>query len=751
MSSQPRRHNALPESAKKLINRLPAIVKSLVKNKTAQFADSSRMREEALALDWNESAARTVIADIEDMLRRGVTSRPAEKPFWSPEDLALAEEIAAETSRAGVSNITRTAAYLACYEAYPELHWAFLAHMVSRNAGWNMTDLSGSRMADIIDAEEIRLNYRFLERNNALIFQDAYPQLLLYMKSRERGASHFHLLPYFHVSRFMRPFWERFWIDRGSALLTVGLIINEQNYIEKRVVRHPYFQKYVTGKTKFHLFSLAGLNQVVFPLLEREEGGNGGWNGGAAETAGTASGAQEGGPVAAPAAAGAKAGLARGETAEEGPGPDAEAAEGAAEGAAAACGAKEAGTVACETAEESLEPDAGATEGAAAVRGAKEAGTVQGEIAEESLEPDAGATEGAAAVRGAKEAGTVQGEIAGENLGQVAGAAEGAAAVRGAKEAGTVQGEIAGENLGQVAGAAEGAAAARGAKEAGTVQGEIAGENLGQVAGAAEGAAAVRGAKAEASRGEGDGEAGNTALRGSGAGGATSGGAGANTSAAGYGTDAGGEGGAAAYCSNAGEGAPQARCSGGDSAEGAALPGRAGAGSGAAEAQGAAPQPGPVAGWEVRRLAGRVVSDFGSLPARIALGKSLYAMLMGYRAVRCGAERFAASVPHSGSRADYWPGLFTANKEEALTAARQGSELLQSETLPAGERLYSPKLLSAWGDTPYEPISREDWLKDHSALNGISAPKRPFLCDISREHRSGILETALLHDALGDS
>ncbi|MEC0151697.1 DUF2515 family protein, partial [Paenibacillus macerans] len=419
MSSQPRRHNTLPESAKKLINRLPAIVKSIVKNKTAQFADSSRMREEALALDWNESAARTVIADIEDMLRRGVTSRPAEKPFWSPEDLALTEEIAAETSRAGVSNITRTAAYLACYEAYPELHWAFLAHMVSRNAGWNMTDLSGSRMADIIDAEEIRLNYRFLERNNALIFQDAYPQLLLYMKSRERGASHFHLLPYFHVSRFMRPFWERFWIDRGSALLTVGLIINEQNYIEKRVVRHPYFQKHVTGKTKFHLFSLAGLNQVVFPLLEREEGGNGG----AAETAGTASGAQEGGPAAAPAAAGAKSGPTRG---------------------------------------------------------------------------------------------------------------------------------------------------------------EIAGESLGPDAGAAEGAAAVRGAKAEASRGEGDGGAGNTARNGPGAGGAAPGGvtpgrAGANTSAAGYETDIGGdggEGGAAAYCSNAGEDAPQARCFGGDSAEGAALPGR---------------------------------------------------------------------------------------------------------------------------------------------------------------------------------
>lgn len=537
MSSQPRRHNVLPENAKKLITRLPAIIGSIFKNKTAQFADSSRMREEALTLDWNESAARTVIADLECMLRRAVTSRPGEEPFLSPEDVVLAEEIAAETNRAGVSNITRTAAYLACYEAYPELHWAFLAHMVSRNAGWNMTDLSGSRMADIIDAEEIRLTYRFLERNNALIFQDAYPQLLLYMKSRERGASHFHLLPYFHVSRFMRPFWERFWIDRGSALLTIGLIINEQNYIEKRVVRHPYFQKYVTGKIKFHLFSLAGLNQVVFPLLEREEGGDEG----AAEAAGTGLGVQEG--------------------------------------------------------------------------------------------------------------------------------------------------------------------------------------------------VATGAAKAGPARGERAGEAGDTAQSGPGAG--------ENTSAVGCGAD---------VRSDGGEGVPEAGypC-GSDSAEGAALPGLAAAGSGAAAAQGAAPQPGPAAGWEVRRLAGRVVSDFGSLPARIALGKSLYAMLMGYRAVRSGAERFAASVPHSGSRADYWPELFTANKEEALTAGRQASELLQSETLPAGERLYSPKLLSAWGDTPYEPISREDWLKDNSALDGISAPKRPFLCDISREHRGGILETALIHDAMGDS
>ncbi|WP_392396614.1 DUF2515 family protein [Paenibacillus rubinfantis] len=258
---------------RRLVFRLPAVFSTMLRSKTASFSDSSRMRKETVSLGWNEAAASTVITEIEEQLRRTAPSRPASTgEEYSAEDLRLVEAIAEETRLAGANNISRTAAYLACYQTCPELHWAFLAHMVSRNAGWNMTDLHSSRMADVVDAEERRLTYRFLERSNALIFQDAYPQLRLYMKSRELGASRFHLLPFFHVSRFMRPFWERFWIDRGSALLTIGLIINEQNYIEKRVVRHPYFQKHVTGKMNFRLFSLAGLNQVVFPLIEQAKG-----------------------------------------------------------------------------------------------------------------------------------------------------------------------------------------------------------------------------------------------------------------------------------------------------------------------------------------------------------------------------------------------------------------------------------------------------------------------------------------------
>ncbi|MNM78447.1 hypothetical protein D3C81_903490 [compost metagenome] len=465
-----------PSGIKQFIRRLPATISEMVKGKAAGIADSSRLREERIALDWNEASARTVISEIEDILRRGVATRSEEEPL-NEADRALVEEISLATSRAGISNITRTEAYLACYQAYPELHWAFLAHMVSRNAGWNMTDLRGSRVCDILDEETKRTMYRFLERSNALIFQDAYPQLLLYIKSRELGSSRFYLLPYFHVSRFMRPFWERFWIDRGSALLTVGLIINEQNYVEKRVIRHPYYQKYVTDRAHFHISSITGLNQIVFPLMED-------------------------------------------------------------------CECVEAG-----------EKDEGAKDDRPADQPADQPETAVAE------------------------------EISAEALCQ-----------------------------------------------------------------------AAYGMLAEGCRGDG----------------------------------------------------------------------------------------------QVRRLAGRVVSDFGSLSARIALGKNLYAMLMGLRAVRSGAERFAESVPHTGSREDYWPELFTANIEEALTSPLQGSELLKSETLPPGKRLYSPKLLDAWGDTPYEPITREDWLKDWGALDGISPPQSPYLCDISREHRLGILKTALAHDAADD-
>ncbi|USB32553.1 DUF2515 family protein [Paenibacillus sp. YPG26] len=434
---------------KEMLSTFPSMVSEVVKSKTAGIAASSRLREERVSLDWNEASARTVYSEIEDLLRRSSQGRNMDEHLAAshfPDGLTSADqdiiqEIENAVSRGNISNLTRTEAYLKCYEAYPELHWSFLAHMVSRNAGWNMSDLRGGQMYPLLSEASKEITYRFLERCNALIFQDAYPQLLLYMKSREIGSSLFYLLPHFHVSRFMQPFWERFWLERGSALLAVGLIINEQNYIEKRVVQNPYFQNRVTDKVNFHLHSWAGLNQIVFPLLDED-------------------------PL-----------------------------------------------------------------------------TAFGEAisAPDPLCPDE----------------------------------------------------------------------------------------------------------------------------------------------------------------------------------------------------------------SIPRLAGRILGDFSSLNARITFGKSLYALLFGLTSLRKGAETFASRIPHTGSRSDYWPGLFTTHKEEALTTGLEGSELLEQGNLPPGKRLYAPQLLDAWGDTSYEPISREDWMQDHSALDGLSKPQQPFLCDISFEHRLGIIKTAFAHDAAG--
>ena len=58
-------------------------------------------------------------------------------------DLKLLKKIKDETILFNKNNVTRTKAYLDFYIRHPEIHWVFLAHMVSRNAGWNMTDLKG--------------------------------------------------------------------------------------------------------------------------------------------------------------------------------------------------------------------------------------------------------------------------------------------------------------------------------------------------------------------------------------------------------------------------------------------------------------------------------------------------------------------------------------------------------------------------------------------------------------------------------
>jgi hypothetical protein len=216
----------------------------------------------------NESEVQEIRRLLTEMLQK--SSGPALDPSQlQGEERLLYERIRRAVNKHNRNNITRTAAYYEVYKRSPELHWALLAHMVSRNGGYNMTDLRGELIGRVMEEGEAEQFFQFLERANWLIFGDAYPQLLLYEESRKRGKPLFHLLPCFGVSRFMSVIWQRFFVTGDSALLTLALIVNEQNFIEHRVVQHVKY-KPVVESFEFQAQTYLNLTQVVFPFQTRQ-------------------------------------------------------------------------------------------------------------------------------------------------------------------------------------------------------------------------------------------------------------------------------------------------------------------------------------------------------------------------------------------------------------------------------------------------------------------------------------------------
>jgi len=193
----------------------------------------------------------------------------------SLEDEQIGSNIEQETSTLNRNNLTRTNAYWAVFNKYPELHWAFLAHMVSRNGGWSMTDLKGQWLPQLQNQKHTADIFKLLESCNSLIFGDAYPQLRLYIESKRIGRSLFGLLPRFGVSSFMIPFWNRFWMDGNPVPLTEALIINEQHFIQLRVVEDAYYKRNVLDTLSFRSQPWLQLNQIVFPLWPKAQHGQG--------------------------------------------------------------------------------------------------------------------------------------------------------------------------------------------------------------------------------------------------------------------------------------------------------------------------------------------------------------------------------------------------------------------------------------------------------------------------------------------
>jgi hypothetical protein len=216
----------------------------------------------------NKSNKFTLTKELMALKNVLIQAKTVPIPTLTKDEKQLVEKIKSKTAELNQDNVTRTKAYLDFYKLHPEIQWAFLGHMVSRNGGWNMTDLKGDFIKGLLDKQTRQEFFSFLERGNWLIFQDAYPQFLLYEESLIRKKKLFHLLPYFSVSIFMKTIWNDFWNHGNKYILTIALVINEQSYLEKRVMENNHFKQKVFETFEFKLQELLSFNHILFPYLK---------------------------------------------------------------------------------------------------------------------------------------------------------------------------------------------------------------------------------------------------------------------------------------------------------------------------------------------------------------------------------------------------------------------------------------------------------------------------------------------------
>lgn len=179
-------------------------------------------------------------------------------------------KIRLETSELNLDNISRTKAYFDFYLQYPEIIWAFLASMVSRNGGYNMCDLEGEWFPKILEPAVRQQLFHTYERANWTIFHDAFPQLLLYHYSTKVGRPLFHLLKYLNISTFMEKEWNHYWINNEKSRLMNALIINEQNVIHHSVIQHHDYRKRVFNSIRFVFQDFFHFSAVLLPTLKGE-------------------------------------------------------------------------------------------------------------------------------------------------------------------------------------------------------------------------------------------------------------------------------------------------------------------------------------------------------------------------------------------------------------------------------------------------------------------------------------------------
>lgn len=220
----------------------------------------------------NKYSVNILTSEEKHALVEGWHAPPSLPPLTHDEKI-LISQIKRQTLLLNKNNITRTQAYLEVYLNHPDLHWAFLAHMVSRNAGWNMTDLKRHNSSGLMGYDRISVFFSFLEKGNQLIFQDAFPQLILFAAGKRQNKDFSYLLGHFGISPFMIPVWKLFMKqqEKNFRMLTVSLIINEQSLLEKHVLKNPFYEQKVVNSLTFQLQERMGFTQILFPYLYRNE------------------------------------------------------------------------------------------------------------------------------------------------------------------------------------------------------------------------------------------------------------------------------------------------------------------------------------------------------------------------------------------------------------------------------------------------------------------------------------------------
>ncbi|MGG4168368.1 DUF2515 family protein [Rossellomorea vietnamensis] len=208
---------------------------------------------------------RSPLLDVQAVYRLYAEMKQEPVPdVYFPEDKALFKKIFIKVKKGNVNNLTRTSAYLDLFKKHPELHWSFLAHMVSRNAGYHMTDIKNELLSHVMSENEQQSLFEFLERCNAAIFNDAYPQLLLYENWKLTGRHPFHLLKKFNVSVFMRRIWADYLKTGDDPVLTTALIMNEQHLIQNEILSSPTLNMGIE-KWKFFLQDRMEFTSILFP------------------------------------------------------------------------------------------------------------------------------------------------------------------------------------------------------------------------------------------------------------------------------------------------------------------------------------------------------------------------------------------------------------------------------------------------------------------------------------------------------